>query len=222
MATYLYGLILDRNAHLVPSHIVGIHGSTLRVVHSDPLVALVSTVERKPARASLDDVRAHDHALQAVVHHGSTAAATRFGQSFPDDDDARRHVREGGARIAKVLDEYDGCVEMRLLVPTMSVAAPPRADSAVTGTGPGRAYLEGLRSRSDVHLKGLALQPSFGPLVRAERVEELAGSRGVAFAHLVQRDQESEYRSAVAHLPSLAKAEVVGPLAFYSFAEQVI
>src|SRR5436853_125238 len=70
--SYLYGLILDRNAHLIPAHIPGIDGSTLRVIHCGELAALVSTVDRVTSRPSIDQVRAHDHALQAAVHHGAT------------------------------------------------------------------------------------------------------------------------------------------------------
>ena len=184
--------------------------------------ALVSTLDRAPERASLDDVRAHDHALQAVVHHGSTAASVRFGQTFASDDDVRRHVAERGERVARLLDQYDGCVEMRLLMTHSPEkdASPPAVSAIEEATGPGRAYLERLKSTgSSERLKGLGLHDALGPVVMAERVEELAPARGVVFSHLIQRVDEPAYREAVAALPALAAARVVGPLAFYSFAE---
>jgi hypothetical protein len=217
---YLYGLILGRSAHLVPAHITGVAASALRVVGCDDgeLGALVSTLERAPQRASLDDIRAHDHALQSVVHHGSTAAAVRFGQTFPSDGDIRKHVAESGARVARLLDTYDGCVEMRLLLSRVPDGDAPPAESSGAPSGPGRAYLEHLRE-SGQRLKGLALAAAIGPIVMAEKVEEIPGGRGVVFSHLIRREDENAYREAVAAIPSLSEGRVVGPLALYSFAE---
>jgi hypothetical protein len=222
VTVYLYGLLLDRSAHLVPAHITGVGSTALRVVACEPggLGALVSTLERAPQRASLDDIRAHDHALQSVVQHGSTTAAVRFGQTFASDDDLRRHLAEHGDRVTRVLEAYDGCVEMRLLlaeVPPESET--PKADPIDTvGAGPGRAYLEGLK-QARTRLSGLGLKAALGPIVRAERVEELAPAQGVVFSHLIQRTDERAYREAVAALPALADFHIVGPLALYSFAE---
>ena len=227
MTIYLYGLVLGRNAHLVPTHITGVGATVLRVVACEDggLGALVSTLDRAPERASLDDVRAHDHALQAVVHHGSTAAAVRFGQTFATDDDVRRHVAERGERIARLLDQYEGCVEMRLLMALPQDGTNPPVASAIDDAmGPGRAYLERLKTAGEgasERLKGIGLHDALGPVVRAERVEELPTARGVAFSHLIQRSDEPAYREAVTALPALATAQVVGPLAFYSFAEPV-
>jgi hypothetical protein len=47
----------------------------------------------------------------------------------------------------------------------------------------------------------------------------LPRSKGVAFSHLVKRDEMDEYRAAISALPALADAKVVGPLALYGFAE---
>ena len=224
MTIYLYGLILGRSAHLVPTHIRGVGATVLRVVACEEggLGALVSTLDRAPERASLDDVRAHDQALQAVVHHGSTAAAVRFGQTFATDDDVRRHVAERGERIARLLDQYEGCVEMRLLMALPPEKDPPVASAIDDAMGPGRAYLERLKTTgASERLKGIGLHDALGPVVRAERVEELPAARGVAFSHLIQRNDEPAYREAVMALPALATAQVVGPLAFYSFAEPV-
>lgn len=222
MITYLYGLLLNRSAHLVPAHITGLSATLLRVVPCDgaALGALVSTLERAPERGSLDDIRAHDHALQSVVHHGSTTAAVRFGQAFSSDEEVRRHVGERGERIAQLLKEFDGCVEMRILLPLAPESERPSGASVDESLGPGRAYLERVRGRAAGPRTGIGLRDALGPLVRAERVEDL-GTRGVVFAHVVTRTDESEYRAALEALPAFASARIVGPLAFYSFAEAV-
>lgn len=221
MPSYLYGIVLARNAAQVPKGILGLQGSAVQVLTCGALGALVSTVEKMPARATLDDVRAHDGVLQAVVDGGSTAAAMRFGQSFAGDDEACRHVTEQAERLAGVLEEYDGCVEVRLLLAHAPEPEPEPAKPVATGSGrgPGRAYLEQLREARD-HFQRLALRSALGPVVRAERVEELPRSRGVIFSHLVRRGELPAYRDAVSAIPALAEAKMVGPLALYSFAER--
>jgi hypothetical protein len=220
VTVYLYGLVLGRSAHLVPAHITGLASTPVRVVECGDhgLGALVSTVDTPPRRSSLDDVRAHDHALQSVVHHGSTAAAVRFGQVFASDDDIRHHLSEEGTRIARVLEAYDGCVEMRVLLADADAdtAAVAAVDPDPAATGPGRAYLENLRRGTGRPLQGLALKAALGPVVRAERVERL-GERGAVFSHLILRDDEATYRDTVSTIPALAGARIVGPLPLYSF-----
>ena len=216
MGTYLYGLVLARNARRVPAT-AGIEGAPVRVIDCDILGAIVSTVHVAPPRASLDDVRLHDAVLRAAVNAGATVAAVRFKQSFVDDDEACRHVAERGERIARLLEDYDGCVEMRLLLPVSHDA--PVEPVVPPEQGPGRAYLEMLRAESRGRKVNLALADALGAVIRAERVEELPKSRGVVFAHLVARNALTAYRDAVAALPSLSGAKLVGPLALYSFAE---
>ena len=212
MRTYLYGLILSRNAHLVPAHITGIRGAALGVLPCDSLSALVSVSDDAGGR-DIDALRAHDHAIQSVVHHGATAAAVRFGQTFATEGDLRRHVSERAAAIAETLERLDGHVEMRLL---MALEPEPEPAKETEALPPGRAYLEGLRASNRV--AGLALRAALGPVVRAEQVEELPRASGVAFSHLIRRDEENQYRDAVAAHPALAQATIVGPLALYSFA----
>ena len=214
MRTYLYGLILSRNAHLVPAHITGIRGAAISVMPCDSLAALVSGVADSGSR-DLDALRAHDHAIQSVVHHGATAAAVRFGQTFATEGDLRRHVAERASAIADTLERLDGHVEMRLL---MTLEPEPESPAENPELSPGRAYLERLRGSNRV--AGLALRAALGPVVRAEQVEELPRASGVAFSHLIKRDEESQYREAVAAHPSLADATIVGPLALYSFAAE--
>jgi hypothetical protein len=217
MTVYLYGLVLGRSAHLIPAHITGVGSTVLRVVHcgDQGLSALVSTVDAPPRRASLDDVRAHDHALQSVVHHGPTAAAVRFGQVFASDDDIRHHLTDQGPRLLRVLEEYDGCVEMRLLMADTDTETDAEVETDLEA-GPGRAYLENLRRAINQPVPGLALKAALGPVVRAERVERL-GERGAVFSHLIARGDEPAYRDAVSGIPALVGARIVGPLPLYSF-----
>ena len=220
VTVYLYGLVLGRSAHLVPAHVTGIGATVLRVVDcaEGALGALVSTLDRPPSRSSLEDIRAHDHALQSVVHHGSTTAAVRFGQTFESDEEIRRHVTELREPMTQILESCEGCVEMRLLL-AEATGAEAAGVSEGDQSGPGRAYLEGLR-KAGIRAHGLGLQAALGPVVRAERVETLrAGKAGVVFSHLILRSDETAYREAVAALPALAEAHIVGPLALYSFAE---
>lgn len=215
MPTYLYGLILARNAHLIPPHITGLAGSGVRVLDCHALGAIVSSLDRTPAR-EIDDVRAHDHALRSVVHHGATAAAGRFGQTFSGDSEARTHVLARADWIARILNEWDGCVEMRLLL----TKVPELRDelSVSERIGPGRAYLERVKADRD-SLNRLALRNALGPVIRAEKVEELPKARGVAFSHLIDRGGEREYRAAIDSIPALSSGTIVGPLALYAFAE---
>lgn len=214
MATYLYGLTLaDRPSH-IPADARGVAGAGVRALPCGDLSAIVSTIERAAVRPTLDAVRAHDGALQRIVDGGATVAAVRFGQTFDDDAGCRQHVTERADRIVHLLREHDGAVEMRVLVPSSedAMTVPP------SGAGPGRAYLESLRASGSL-APPAGLGDALGPLVRAERVERLPQSRGVAVVHLVKRADLGAYRSALASMPSLVASRVIGPLALYSFAE---
>ena len=224
MPTYLYGLVLAGNAARVNSEAPsGLQGADVRALACGELSAVVSTLERMPppGSATLDDVRVHDAVLQSVVDAGATTIAVRFGQSFAGDQELCAHVVERGARALSVLREYDGCVEMRLLLAheiEADAPATPTPSRSETAGGPGRAYLESLRDEHQ-RIERLALKDALGPLIQAERVEALPRGRGVVFSHLVRRDDVSSYREAIAAMPSLAEAIPVGPLALYSFAE---
>jgi len=221
MATYLYGLLLGRNAARLPRGVRGIGGSEVRPLATGALAALVATVEGLPERVSLEDVRAHDAVLRAAVDAGVTVAAARFRQVFDDDASAQNDVEARAGRVVRLLEDLDGLVEMRVLVSevedlpkTEPVAMPGHTRDA----GPGTAYLEHLRDLADT-ARPVSLRAALGPVVRAERVTALPRDAGVAFAHLVKRDDIDEYRERVTALPALSGASVVGPLALYSFAE---
>jgi len=205
----------------VPAGVRGIDGTAVRVLVCDDLGALVSTRDRATVEPTIDAVRAHDAAVQAAVDAGVTVAASRFRQSFADDAEACQHVMTHGARIAAMLEERDGCVEMRVLVQDSqrfpSVSAEPAGD--VPRGGPGLAYLQQLRDKGE-SMRRLSVRNALGPDagVRAERITPIRDD-AAAFAHLVHRDDLAAYRAAFSRVPALADATVVGPLALYTFAE---
>lgn len=216
MPTLLYGLTLASDA--VPRAVAGIGHAPVRALASEGLRAIVSTVAEKPS-PTMETIRAHDRVLREYVRAGATVAAVRFGQIFDDDAACVAGIPARASRLEALLREHRGCVEMRVLLPARDDTPTPPASEPV---GPGRAYLESLRARGVVS-PGLALAPIVGPSIRAERIEGFASpsgdARGVAFAHLVHRDDLPAYREALRSMPALAKARVVGPLALYSFAE---
>lgn len=221
MPTYLYGLILARNAPRAPGDGRGIADAAVRVLRcGGSLAGLVSDLAAAPGRASFDSIRAHDAALQQTVDAGVTVAAMRFGHSFTSDADACGHVSEYGGRVSALLERFDGCVEMRLLVPATGLRGSrfetPDAQAA-TREGPGQAYLRQLRDERDVAHRW-SLRAALGDVVRAERVSPIR-DQGAAFAHLVVRRDIAAYREAVRRVRELADATIVGPLALYSFSE---
>jgi hypothetical protein len=219
VATYLYGLILARNAGVVPSDVRGVQDAPVRVVDCGRVGALASSAVREARHPTLDDVRAHDRVLQAVVDRGPTVAAVRFGQWFESDAEMRTHVASLDA-LGDLLDARDGCVEMRLLLPqSAELSAMGHAPARKEGSGPGRAYLESLRAHYPI--AGVALDGMLGAgsLVLEERVDAVENPPGAVFAHLIRRSDVDAYRAAVRKQPALAKATLVGPLALHSFAD---
>ena len=217
MPTFLYGLTLRNDPR--PPAVDGIGGVPCRHLSCGDVTAIVCTLDAKP-EPTLDAVRAHDAVLRRHVTAGATVAAVRFGQWFDDDAACAEEVRQRSSRVASLLRDHAGCVEMRVLLPVPEPTPVPAAPGPAAA--PGRAYLESLRTRGQVAPQ-IALRPMLGPSVRAERVEGFASrqgsARGVAFAHLVHRDRLTEYRDALRALPALRDARVVGPLPLYSFAE---
>lgn len=220
MTTYLYGLILARNAERVPPAAKGIAGAAVRVLHcvGGRIAGLVSTLD-EPIQASIDAVRAHDRALQSAVDHDVTVAAVRFRQSFSTDDEVCRHLSEHGGRVAELLDHLDGFVEMRILaaanVQAPRTSAPSQPEYAAAG--PGVAYLQQLRDKS-AQRPAYSARTELAALIRDEHVTSIRED-AVAVAHLVRRSDIPAYKTAVATIPRFSQATVVGPFALYSFAE---
>jgi hypothetical protein len=216
VVTYLYGLLLARNSPRLTLPIRGIGGSPIRVLRCGVLEGVVATMDAAP-EPRLDAVREHDAALQSAVEAGVTVVAARFGQTFPDDAACCMHVAERSEGLTRLLEENDGCVEMRLLTLARDRDVPP-APAPGDPQHPGRAYLEQLRAAHE-RVSRLSVREALGDVVRAEVVEELPKS-GIAISHLIRASDQRKYRDAVARVPSVARARIVGPLALYAFVSQ--
>jgi hypothetical protein len=217
VATYLYGLV--RASAPTDVTVTGIADTPVRTLTCADLTAIVASLDRAVATPTLDTIRAHDAVLQRFVDGGATVVAVRFGQAFDDDAACCAHVDQRGARLLQLFREHDGTVEMRLLLPMREeppATAPRSGDDP--DVPPGRAYLESIRVRTAA-MPAVRLRDAMGPIIRAERVEELPKQRGIVFSHLVHRADVDRYRDSVRALPTFATATLVGPLALYSFAE---
>ena len=218
MASYLYGLILSRNAGRVPANLRGIDDAPLRVVVCDALAAIVSPVGAPPSRDNLDAIVRHDAGLGRVVRHAVTALSSRFGQTFADDDALCAELSASpnhGDHIA-TLERHDGRGEMRIMM--LDVIDPPgQARASIEPPAlPGRAYLESIREklkpRSPLDFRALV-----GELVLDERVERRGSVQTIS--HLVRFEDEARYRAELYTQSALEGATITGPHALYSFAE---
>lgn len=219
MPSYLYGLVPGADRARLPDDLRGLDDARVRVTPCGPLGAIVSDLARAPA-PRMDDVKRHDRVLRDAVAAGYTVIASRFGQTFGDDQALCREVNAHGAVAIRLFAAHDACVEMRILVPGAAVPASPGPTPAPEAPGgPGRAYLERLRQQRAARTPAFSIRAGIGAIVRAERVESLPGDAGVAVAHLVARPDLPAWHDAVARLPALATSRVIGPLPLYSFAE---
>lgn len=224
MPTYLYGLILSRNAARVPSTggIRGIDRQPIRAVACDALAAIVSTIEAAPSRQDHQAIVCHDVGLTGVVGHAITALASRFGQTFADDDALCTELASspGRERHIATLERYDGYGEMRILMreaiePAASARGSERGPIP-TAEAPGRAYLDSLRDQRNPR-PPLDFRAVVGDLILAERVERRGNVRTVS--HLVPFNAEAKYRAELSGQPALVSAMITGPHALYTFAE---
>jgi hypothetical protein len=218
MAIQLYGLMLPSSAERMRSSRIEVAGTTVRLLACDDLFAIVGDAPPPEtsgaARPTLEDVRRHDAVLQAAVGTGATVAAARFGQHFADDAACCADVRAKSERLHRVLEQYDGHVEMRLLTRARAMAPTQQPASAAA---PGRAYLEQLRGE-EARLASQSVKDALGSVVRAEVVSRLPHD-AIVIAHLVRAQDVDAYRAAVARHPHLSDARIVGPLPLYSFTD---
>jgi hypothetical protein len=218
MPIYLYGLILSRNAAKVPADSGRPMSVALRAVGCDDLTGIVASVDAPPSREDRQAVMTHDKVLSRVARAGLTVLASRFGQTFADEDAlcAELAAAPNRARLAAVLDRFEGHGEMRIVMRDGTASAAPARGSTDTEESPGRAYLEALRDK--VHPRPpVDFHAILGALIREERVERRGDTYSIS--HLVRFEDEPAYRAELYTHPALQGAAVTGPHALYAFAE---
>lgn len=231
MATYLYCVLPHGEKEQPPTRVLGIDDTPVRVLAAAGLEAWVSTVVSATPVATVDTVKQHDRVVSAALATGRTPLPARFGQTWASDAACVASIRERVGELEPLLRRVAGLVEMTVctLLPGMPPAVAPPVPAS-DDTAPGRAYLEGLRARTnrERHLR-TALEAlrqrvsgALGPLSRGEIAEIRGSERALALSvsYLVERGGEARFRAAVADVARDAAARLVvaGPRAPYSFA----
>jgi len=158
----------------------------------------------------------------------------RFGQRFEDDDACVAALQRRAESVSALLDMVSGQVEMTLLVaPSTSrmlrdlePVLPTSASSSPHG--PGRSYLESLRSREDSAGQVRAGAAEFAKRVgaavghfvnRATEHQPVTRLPMLTLSHLIARATVDEYRTTAQSVPPGAEFRllVIGPRAPYSF-----
>ena len=232
MPTYLY-CVLTRDARGgdLPATVLGVEDRPVRLLVADGLEAWVSTVVSATPVATVHSIKQHDRVVSAALATGRTPLPARFGQTWPSDAACAASIGERIAELEPLLRRVAGLVEMTVC--TLLPGSPPVASSPVAASddaAPGRAYLEGLRARTnrERHLR-TALEElrqrvsgALGPLARGEVAEIRGSERALALSvsYLVERGGEARFRAAVANVARDAATRLVvaGPRAQYSFA----
>ncbi len=232
MPTYLYCVLTcDERGGELPATVLGLDDGPVRQLVADGLEAWVSTVVSATPVATVDSITQHDRVVSAALASGRTPLPARFGQTWASDTACAASIGERTAELEPVLRRVAGLVEMTVC--TLLPGTPPVASAPVAASddaAPGRAYLEGLRARTnrERHLR-TALEDlrqrvsgALGPLARGEVAEIRGSERALALSvsYLVERGGEARFRAAVADVAREAAMRLVvaGPRAPYSFA----
>lgn len=232
---HLYCIVPNARRGAVPPTpgLSGVSSGRVRALPLGDFSVWVSDVDRElPIR--IDGVKAHDAVVEAALATGSTPVPARFGQRFDDDEACVAALERHGAFVAQLLAMVHGRVEMTLLVapstrrmlrdlePVIPITTPS------SERGPGRTYLESLRSKEDS-----TRQVRDGATALAERissavepfVQRTATHQAVTrlpmltVSHLIGRVAIDEYRTTAQAVPTGAELRllVIGPRAPYSF-----
>jgi len=211
----------------------GVSSSRVRALPLGTFSAWVSDVERGMP-VHLDGVKAHDSVIEAALATGNTPVPARFGQRFEDDEACMAALQRRAEPVSALLDMVSGQVEMTLLIaPSTSrmlrdlePVLPTSASSSPHG--PGRSYLESLRSREDSAGQVRAGAAAFAQRV-SEAVEQFVHRTTehqpvtrlpmLTVSHLITRAAVDEYRTMAQSVPPGAEFRllVIGPRAPYSF-----
>jgi Gas vesicle synthesis protein GvpL/GvpF len=109
---YVYGVVSTTPSLTVPEE--GVTNAATRVVESDGLAAVVSTVPGERLRVRRRDLDAHLHAVEQLFEQ-TTVLPCRFGTVLDSEEDVRRHLLEARRdELQGLLESLDGRVQMNV------------------------------------------------------------------------------------------------------------
>lgn len=185
--------------------VVGISGAGVDQIKVEDFSLLVSEFEGdSPPPVTRDNVLAHAAVVSSVLNE-TTPLPFRFG-TIVGEDELRSYIASHKAALEARLAELRGCVEMSVKI--ISNTDPEITDSVHTvGKSPGAQFLEEKRreilggERRSKEAKQVAawLDEQVGIYVQQEEISLCPTEKLiVAAAHLVSREQLTEYRDRVA------------------------
>lgn len=215
-----------------PSALTGVAEAPVLVERAGPLRVWVSEHAARP-EPTLAHVRQH-HEVVRTAAALVTPLPVRFGEWASDADALRARMAEGRAAIEAGLDSVRDGVEYGVHVVELGLgkaAGVGRGHEAgqAPDASPGRAYLGGLarahalRERRAARREAVsaALRRHVGAFVRQERVGGARPPGLLSAAHLVARNEEEAYRTALHEFERLhgeLRVHVLGPWPPYTFA----
>ena len=109
---YVYGVVSTTQSLDLPKD--GVTNAATRVVESDGLAAVVSTVPGERLRVRRRDLDAHLHAVEQLFEQ-TTVLPCRFGTVLASEDDVRRQLLEARRdELHALLEGLDGRVQMNV------------------------------------------------------------------------------------------------------------
>lgn len=214
--------------------IPGVSGAIVEYLESDGLLAAVSAMPSNPEKPDIRQLERF-HAVVAELHRSHPVIPLRWGQFFPDREQARQALHANADHYRKTLRRVAGCVEMsiRALVPdTGGEKGTPQVRPHREAESAGKRFLESRRAEYGLHSAverqharlESACRNAFSGLCRAQAGEPsntpMATDHHLATLYfLVPRQQLQAFRAAYRRLAEEypLKLLLTGPWPPYNF-----
>ena len=200
MKLYLYCLAEKPDALTVP--VVGIAGAPVELIEVEGLTLLVSRFEGESALVTRENVLAHDSVVRSVLNE-TTPLPFRFG-SVVTEQALAIYIRTHRKNLEMKLVQVRGCLEMSVKI-IWKTDQEENADAGAEGPGARflkekqREILGGERRTEQAKQVAAWLKEQVGTYPQQEDIALCPTDKLiVAAAHLIRREQLTEYRGRLA------------------------
>jgi len=199
----LYVYCLAETIDTLPTPVSGISGENVELLKAQDFSLLVSRFAGESALVTRENVLTHDNVVRSVLNE-TTPLPFRFG-SVVTEQQLDSYLSTHRADLKAKLAQVRGCVEMSVKI--ISNTDRNQITESGIGDGPGTRFLEEKRreilggERRSEEAKQIAawLKEQVGTYVCQEEVSLCPTEKLiVAAAHLVAREQLTEYRDRLA------------------------